>query len=65
MNWDQPMTVVDGTLYVNDKWTGRFSSHAAALEGLQLMRSGLRLTKCRALTEPDLDLLDVIDQDEP
>jgi hypothetical protein len=64
MDWQTELTVIDGTMYRGPVWLGRFSSHAAALEGLQLMRSGLRLTKCRALTEPDLDLLDCIDMDE-
>ncbi|MEI7296642.1 hypothetical protein WCQ02_31250 [Paraburkholderia tropica] len=64
MNWQTELTVIDGTMYAGSRWLGRFSSHQAAIEGLQLKRKELREAKCRALTEPDFDLLEAIDADE-
>lgn len=64
MNWHQDMTVIDGRLYSGDRWLGSFSSHGAALEGLQLKRDQIREHKCKSLTEDDHDLLEVIDMDE-
>lgn len=57
------MTVIDGRLYAGDHWLGTFSSHGAALEGLQLKRDQIRERKCKSLTEDDRDLLEVIDMD--
>lgn len=64
MDWQTELTIVDGTMYCGSVWLGRFSSHQAAIEALQLKRKQVSEVKCRALTEPDFDLLEAIDSDE-
>ncbi|WP_321905175.1 hypothetical protein [Paraburkholderia tropica] len=64
MDWQQELTVVDGQMYADSRWLGRFSSHQAAIEGLQVKRNQLSEHKCRAMCESDFDLLACIDFDE-
>jgi len=61
MNWHQDMTVIDGRLYAGDRWLGNFTSHSAAMAGIQIMRNG---GSDVALAEDDRDLLAAIDADE-
>jgi len=61
MNWHQNLMVIDGRLYAGDKWLGNFTSHAAAMAGIALMRHGSSDVE---MTEDDRDLLAAIDADE-
>jgi|GEM_PF-1737390 len=61
MNWQQDMTIIDGRLYAGDRWLGSFSSHSAAMAGIQIMRNGSSDVE---LAEDDRDLLAAIDADE-
>lgn len=66
MDWTRELDITDGVMYAGPRWLGSFSSHAAALAGLRLMRGddGLVVGDCTALTADDLDLLEAIDADE-
>lgn len=61
MDWNQPLSVIDGRMYIGDRWAGTFSSHSAAMAGIQIMRNGGSDVE---LAEDDRDLLVAIDADE-
>jgi hypothetical protein len=64
MNWQQPLSVIDGRMYIGDRWAGTFSSHSAAMAGIQIMRNPMQTYFGPALAESDIDLLAAIDADE-
>jgi len=61
MNWHQNLMVIDGRMYIGDRWAGTFSSHSAAMAGIAVMRNGSSDVE---MTEDDRDLLAAIDADE-
>lgn len=67
MDWQREITIDCGVMYDGAHWLGSFSSHAAAVAGLRMMRGDRELvcSDCLPLTESDLDLLECIDADEP
>lgn len=75
MDWTQELSVIDSTLYAGDRWLGEFSSHAAAMGAIRVMRkrNGMRLLSdighedlCDlvVMTDEDADLIEAIDADE-
>jgi hypothetical protein len=61
MNWHQNLMVIDGRIYIGDRWASTFSSHSAAMAGIAVMRKGSSDVE---MTEDDRDLLAAIDADE-
>jgi hypothetical protein len=64
MNWHQNLMIIDGRMYIGDRWAGTFSSHSAALAAIQIMRNPMQPYFGPALAEDDVDLLAAIDSDE-
>lgn len=66
MDWTQDLSVIDSTLYADDRWLGDFSSHRAAKTAIWMMRHpGNQVDECLdLLTDGDLDLVEAIDADE-
>lgn len=64
MDWTRDFEINNGVLYDGSRWLGSFSSTAAAVAGLRLMRGDDRLVvaDCRALTD-DVLLLELIDDE--
>jgi hypothetical protein len=65
MNWNRPDFMIDnGDMYSGSRFLGAFSSTEAALAGLRMMREDKVVPECKYLTDSDLTLLELIDEED-